>query len=331
MQIKNILEAIGHTPLVKINRLFEDRKEKSIEIYAKCEFMNPGGSVKDRIAYQMVLDAQNSGRIVPGDILIEPTSGNTGIGLALAGVVLGYRVIIVLPEKMSQEKQVVLEALGAEIIRTPTEAAFDDPESHISVARRLAQKLPRAHMLDQYANPSNWHAHYHFTAQEIIDDLGGVPDFVIAGVGTGGTLSGLAKKFKELKPECTVVGCDPAGSLLGGGSCVESYQVEGIGYDFFPEVLDRNLVDIWIKTTDNQSFFWARSAISQEGLLCGGSSGAALYGVSKILPQVPAASKVVVILPDGIRNYMTKMMSNSWLQKLGFHNAILQPKVFSQL
>ena len=325
MQTKNILEAIGKTPLVKINQLF---KNYPVEVYAKCEFLNPGGSVKDRIGYQMVLDAQKSGRIKPGDILIEPTSGNTGIGIALAGAVLGYRVIITLPEKMSKEKQVVLAALGADIIRTPTEAAFDSPESHISVANKLAKELPNAHVLDQYANPSNCDAHYRFTAQEIIDDLGMVPDYFVAGAGTGGTITGIAKKFKELKPSCKIIGCDPVGSILGGGE-VGTYHVEGIGYDFFPKALDVSLVDQWVKTTDAPSFKWARRAIREEGFLCGGSSGTALYGVNEIIDQVPSGSKIVVILPDGIRNYMTKMMDNEWLTQLNFKEAVLKNNVYS--
>ena len=327
MLLENILNSIGKTPLVKINKLFS---YSQAHVYAKCEFMNPGGSVKDRIGYQMVWDAQKSGRIKPGDILIEPTSGNTGIGIALAGAVLGYKVIITMPEKMSKEKQVVLESLGAEIIRTPTEAAWDAPESHISVAQKLAKELPRAHVLDQYANPSNWQAHYAFTAQEIIDDLGEVPDYFVSAAGTGGTISGVAKKFKELKPSCVIVGVDPVGSILGGGTDVGTYQVEGIGYDFFPKVLDVSLIDQWIKTTDEPSFKWARRAIREEGFLCGGSSGTALYGVNEIIDHVPSGSKIVVILPDGIRNYMTKMMDNDWLTKLSFNEAVLKNNIYSK-
>jgi len=327
MLVENILAAIGNTPLVKINRLF---KREGVEVYAKCEFMNPGGSVKDRIGYKMVLDAQKAGRIRPGDILIEPTSGNTGIGIALAGAVLGYKVIITMPEKMSKEKQVVLEALGAEIIRTPTEAASHAPESHISIANELAKKLPNAHVLDQYANPSNWQAHYEGTAAEIIEDLGGVPDYLVASAGTGGSISGIAKKFKEVRPSCKIIGCDPVGSIFAGGTEVSSYQVEGIGYDFFPQVLMRELIDEWVKTTDEPSFMWARRAIREEGILCGGSSGSALSGVNEILAKVPKGSKIVVILPDGIRNYMTKMMDNDWLNKLGFKEAVLKNNVYSK-
>ncbi len=326
MKVNNILETIGKTPLVRINKLFP---RKDIEVYAKCEFMNPGGAVKDRIGYQMVLDAQNSGRIKPGDTLIEPTSGNTGIGIALAGSVLGYKVIITMPQKMSKEKQVTLEALGAEIIRTPTEAAWDSPESHISIAHKLAKELKNAHVLDQYGNDSNWQAHYNFTAQEIIDDLKGVPDVFVATAGTGGTITGVAKKFKEIKPGCKIIGCDPVGSILGGGTEVSTYQVEGIGYDFIPKVLHQHLIYQWVKTTDEPSFLWARKAIREEGFLCGGSSGSALYGVHKIIDTLPKNSKIVVILADGIRNYMSKMMDNAWLEKNNFKGAILENNKYS--
>lgn len=327
MKVNSILEAIGNTPLVKINKLFS---RKDIEVYAKCEFMNPGGSVKDRIGYKMVLDAQKEGRIKPGDILIEPTSGNTGIGIALAGAVLGYKVIITMPQKMSKEKQVTLEALGAEIIRTPTEAAWDAPESHISVANKLVKELKNAHILDQYGNESNWKAHYEFTAQEIINDLKGVPDVLVATAGTGGTITGIAKKFKEINPKCKIVGVDPVGSILGGGTEISTYHVEGIGYDFIPKVLHQHLIDQWIKSTDEPSFQWARRAIREEGFLCGGSSGSALWAVNSIIDTLPANAKVVVILADGIRNYMTKMMDNEWLSKNNFKEAILPNNVYSR-
>ena len=327
MKANTILETIGRTPLVRINKLFA---RKDVDVYAKCEFMNPGGSAKDRIGMQMVLDAEKSGRIKKGDILIEPTSGNTGIGIAFAGAVLGYRVIITMPQKMSREKQVTLEALGAEIIRTPTEAASSDPESHISVANKLAKELKNAHVLDQYANDSNWKSHYEFTAQEIISDLKKVPEYFIASAGTGGTISGVAKKFKELKPECKIIGVDPVGSLLGGGTEVSNYHVEGIGYDFFPKVLDLSLIDEWVKTTDGPSFLMARRAIREEGLLCGGSSGSALCGVEAIINSVPAKSTLVVVLADGIRNYMSKMMDNEWLLKNNFSGSVLPNPVYSK-
>src|SRR5262245_13776305 len=224
----SILSCVGGTPVVRLDRV---GRGLPIELLGKCEFLNPGGSVKDRIGVRMLLDAEQQGRIKPGDTLIEPTSGNTGIGLALAGAVRGYRVIITMPEKMSREKQVVLEALNAEIIRTPTEAAWDAPESHIGVARKLQSQLPNAHILDQYSNPSNPKVHYEQTGQEILDDLGGKVDMVIIGAGTGGTITGVAQKLKEACPACIIVGVDPVGSILGGGTEVGTYKVEGIGYD----------------------------------------------------------------------------------------------------
>ena len=315
MLYDSILETIGKTPLVHLTRLKTDLQ---CNLYGKCEFMNPGGSVKDRIGYQMVLDAEKQGRIKPGDTLIEPTSGNTGIGLALAGAVRGYRVIILMPEKMSREKQVVLEALGAEIIRTPTEAAWDAPESHISIAIKMSKEMENAHLLDQYVNPSNPGAHYEFTGQEILDDLNGKVDMVVMGAGTGGTVTGVARKIKEQCPDCVIVGADPVGSILAGDEEVRSYHVEGIGYDFIPDVLDRNMVDEWVKTEDGPSFALARRLIREEGLLCGGSSGSALYAALQKAPRLAAGQNCVVLLPDGIRNYMTKYADDTWMKEHGF-------------
>ena len=314
MLAKTILETIGNTPLVELNRV---GSQLACKLYGKCEFMNPGGSVKDRIGFQMVVDAEKSGRIKPGDTLIEPTSGNTGIGLALAGAVKGYRVIITMPEKMSREKQVILEALGAEIIRTPTEAAFDSPESHISVANRLEKELPNAHILDQYKNPSNPKAHYEHTASEILADLDNKVDMVVMGAGTGGTLSGVARKIKEACPKAIIVGADPYGSILAGGTEVFSYKVEGIGYDFIPEVLDRSLVDQWVKTDDRQSFQLARRLIREEGLLVGGSSGSALSAALIAATKLGPRQNCVVLLPDGVRNYMTKFVDPKWMEENG--------------
>lgn len=310
MILDSILEAIGNTPMVPLKRVGSGL---ACNLYAKCEFLNPGGSVKDRIAARMVSEAERSGRIKPGDTLIEPTSGNTGIGMALAGAVKGYKVIITMPEKMSREKQVILEALGAKIIRTPTEAAWDAPESHIGVARKLQRELPNAHILDQYSNPDNTLAHYYGTGQEIIDDLQGKIDMVVIGAGTGGTITGIAKRIKEVNPACIVVGADPVGSILAGGTEVSTYKVEGIGYDFVPEVLDRKLVDVWVKTQDQQSFLLARELIRQEGLLCGGSSGAALYAALQEAPRLPRGANCVVVLADGVRNYLSKFVDDQWM------------------
>ncbi len=311
----SILDAVGHTPMVRLARIGRDLP---CELLAKCEFMNPGGSVKDRIGVRMLLDAEASGRIKPGDTLIEPTSGNTGIGLALAAAVRGYRVIITMPEKMSQEKQVVLEALGAEIIRTPTEAAWDSPESHIGVARRLREVIPHSHILDQYANPSNPLAHEEGTAAEILAQCEGRLDAVVMTAGTGGTITGVARGLKRALPELKVIGVDPEGSILAGPGEIKSYKVEGIGYDFIPDVLDRSLVDRWIKSNDRDSFRVARRLIRQEGLLCGGSSGAAVWAALSVCRDMQPGQRVVVILPDSIRNYLSKFVSDAWMRQHGY-------------
>ncbi|MDF1797826.1 MAG: cystathionine beta-synthase [Planctomycetota bacterium] len=311
----SILDAIGDTPLVRLNKI---GAHTGCEILAKCEFFNAGGSVKDRIGKRMLLEAEKSGRIKPGDTLIEPTSGNTGIGMALAAAVRGYRMIITMPEKMSHEKQVVLEALGAEIIRTPTEAAFDDPDSHISIANDLQKSLPNSHILDQYSNPDNPNAHYYGTAEEILAQTGGQLDILVAGAGTGGTISGTAKRLKEVLPDLKVVGVDPVGSILAGPGEIGSYKVEGVGYDFVPDVLWPDMIDEWVKTEDRESFLMARRLIRQEGLLCGGSSGGAVWAARKIAEKYGPDKRIVVILPDSVRNYMTKFMDDTWMRENGF-------------
>lgn len=315
MILDNILQAIGNTPVVKLNKVGQ---ELDCDLYGKCEFLNPGGAVKDRIGYFMVDQAEKQGRIKPGDTLIEPTSGNTGIGMALAAAVKGYQMIITMPEKMSHEKQVVLEALGAKIVRTPTEAAWDAPESHISVAKKMRDELPNAHILDQYANPANPNAHYQFTAEEIINDFGDQLDMVVMGVGTGGTITGVAKRLKEHYPNIEVVGADPYGSILGGGDEVHSYQVEGIGYDFFPEVLDNSLVDQYVKTNDKESFLTARRLIKEEGLLVGGSCGSAMWAALQTAKKLSKGQRCLVIFPDSIRNYLTKFVDDEWMKQEGF-------------
>lgn len=310
-----ILETIGQTPVVKLNKI---GKELDYNLFVKCEYFNPGGSIKDRIGWRMVEDAERSGRIKPGDTLIEPTSGNTGQGIALAAAVKGYRCIITMPEKMSKEKQISLEALGAEIIRTPTEASFDDPESHIGIAKKLNEEIQNSHILDQYANPSNPNAHYDGTAQEILDDFGTDLHMVVMGVGTGGTITGVAKRLKEEIPGIKIIGADPVGSILGGGTEVSSYLVEGIGYDFFPDVLDNSLIDEYVKTEDEESFVMARRLIREEGLLCGGSSGTAMVAALKAATHLIKGQNCLILLPDGIRNYMTRFPNDDWMKEQGF-------------
>ena len=310
-----ILSTIGDTPVVKINKV---AKELDCNLFAKCEFFNPGGSVKDRIGWKMVEDAEKSGRIKPGDTLIEPTSGNTGQGLALAAAVKGYKCIITMPEKMSQEKQIVLESLGAKIVRTPTEALSSDPDSHISVAKKLQKEIKNSHILDQYSNPSNPNAHYESTAEEIIKDFGSDLDMIVISVGTGGTITGVAKRLKKELPNIKVVGADPVGSILGGGDEISSYLVEGIGYDFIPDVLDNNLIDQYIKTHDEESFIMARRLIKEEGLLCGGSCGATMVAALKAASKLNSGQNCLVILADSIRNYMTKFPRDEWMKHNGF-------------
>ena len=314
----SVCDVVGLTPMVALSRIGRDLP---CELLGKLEFMNPGGSVKDRIGVRMLVDAEKSGRIKPGDTLIEPTSGNTGIGLALASAVKGYRLIITMPEKMSREKQVVLEGLGAEIIRTPTEAAWDSPESHIGVAKRLNQVIPNSHILDQYSNESNPLAHEEGTGREIIDQCEGRLDAVVISAGTGGTITGVARVLSREVPDCQIIGVDPEGSILAGPGPIKSYKVEGIGYDFIPDVLDVNLVDRWIKSNDRDSFLTARQLIRQEGLLCGGSSGSAVWAAMQVCRDLGPGKRVVVILPDSVRNYMTKFIDDTWMRQHGFTQA----------
>lgn len=315
MLFHNILEVIGKTPIVKINRIGHDLPG---ELYGKCEFLNPGGSVKDRIALEMVEQAEKDGAIKPGDTLIEATSGNAGIGFALAAAVKGYKVIITMPAKMSREKEVTLEALGAKIYRTPTEAKWNDPDSHLSLAKRLQQEIPNAHILNQYTNPGNPNAHYQHTAQEILDDMGHDLAMIVMSVGTGGTITGVAKRLKKEIPDIQIIGVDPYGSILGGGTEIHPYLVEGIGYDFIPDVLDNSLIDHYIKVHDKDSFLMARRLIREEGLLVGGSSGTAMWAALQAAKSLKKGQKCLVILPDGIRNYMSKFVDDKWMRANGF-------------
>jgi cysteine synthase A len=315
MIYNNILEVVGNTPVVRLNRV---GKETGAELYAKCEFLNPAGSVKDRIAVRMIDELERAGEIGPGTTLIEPTSGNTGAGMSMVAAVKGYRMVITLPEKMSQEKQVVMEALGAEIIRTPTEAPHDSPESLLGVAKRLNEEIENSRIPDQYKNPDNPLAHYYGTGAEIWDDFGDSLDLVVIGAGTGGTIAGVAKYLKEKNPKIRIVGIDPEGSILGGRDEVFTYYVEGIGYDFVPEVLEYDHIDDWIYSNDRDSFLMARRLIREEGLLVGGSSGAAVWGLLEALKKTDGVRKALTILPDSIRNYLTKFVNDDWMREHGF-------------
>ncbi|SLM37647.1 cystathionine beta-synthase [Lasallia pustulata] len=316
----SITQQIGNTPLVRLNKLPQSLGIEAT-VYAKLECFNAGGSVKDRIALRMIEGAERQGRIKPGDTLIEPTSGNTGIGLALVAAVKGYKTVITLPEKMSSEKVAVLRSLNATIIRTPTQAAFDSPESHIGVARRLQKEIPNSHILDQYGNPDNPLAHEYGTAEEIWTQTGGRISAIVAGVGTGGTITGLARGLRKHNPDVKVIGADPYGSVLALPQSLnqshadEAYKVEGIGYDFVPDVLDQPTVDKWYKTDDREAFAYARRLICEEGLLVGGSSGSAVAAMVKGVKDLGLKKDdvVVVILPDSIRSYLSKFVDDDWL------------------
>ncbi|KAK2066700.1 hypothetical protein P8C59_000491 [Phyllachora maydis] len=320
----SVLAMIGNSPLLRLNKIPQSYGIEA-EVYAKVELFNAGGSVKDRIALRMIEEAEKSGRIKPGDTLIEPTSGNTGIGLALVGAVKGYKTIITLPEKMSAEKVSVLKALGATIIRTPTQAAWDSPESHIGVARRLVKEMPNAHILDQYSNENNPLAHELGTAEEIWAQTGGRVHVVVAGAGTGGTISGLSKGLRKHSKDIKIVAADPYGSILALPAYLnearanQPYKVEGIGYDFIPDVLDREVVDQWYKTDDRESFQLARRLIREEGILVGGSSGSAMAAAIRAAKDLGLGRGhvLVVILPDSIRSYLSKFADDDWLAANG--------------
>ncbi|PHJ25624.1 cystathionine beta-synthase [Cystoisospora suis] len=321
--LESIAEAIGNTPLVRMSRLAR-LYGLECDLLGKCEYLSAGGSVKDRIGKAMVEKAEREGRIKPGDTLIEPTSGNTGIGIALAAAVHGYKMIVTMPAKMSKEKSDMMKRLGAEIVRTPTEAAWNDEDSHMSVAARLQRELPNAHILDQYNNPANPDVHYDITAEEILTQCDGDLDMIVVGVGTGGTITGVARKIREKCPKCMVIGVDPKGSILAVPDSLnderrlQSYLVEGIGYDFIPGVLDRRVVDEWIKVGDPESFATARALIRHEGLLVGGSSGANVWGALQAAKRLRKGQKCVVLLPDSSRNYMSKFISDDWMVENGF-------------
>jgi len=322
----NALELVGNTPMIRMDRI---RKVLDVEptLLGKAEYFSAGGSVKDRIALRMIRDAEREGTLKPGDTLIEATSGNTGVGLCMAGAILGYNVIITLPMKMSGEKVNMMKGLGALILRTPNEAAWNADDSHIILARRIKEAIgPRAHVLDQYANKGNVLAHYDTTAEEILEQTGGDFTHMVMTAGTGGTFTGIARKIKEKAPHVTIVAVDPVGSILAVPDSLndhkrlEPYHVEGIGYDFIPTVLEQASADVWVKSNDADSFRCARALIRHEGMMIGGSCGSALHGAVDYIKQAKLGkdAKVVILFADATRNYMSKFLSDDWMQAQGF-------------
>ncbi len=309
----SFLDAVGHTPLVKLQTVARGVRPT---VLAKLEMLNPGGSVKDRIGLRMIEAAEREGRLRPGGTIVEPTSGNTGHGLAIAAAIKGYKCIFVMPDKMSQEKVALLRAYGAEVVITPTAVAPESPESYYRVADRLTEEIPGAFQPNQYFNQENPRAHYETTGPEIWEQTGGAVDVLVAGVGTGGTITGAARYLKERKPDIIVVGADPEGSLYSGDE-VRPYLVEGIGEDFWPETFDPSVVDRWIRVADRDSFRLARAVTRQEGILVGGSSGTALFAALEVARELDETATVIVIFPDTGRNYLSKLYSDSWLLQYG--------------
>lgn len=311
----DITQAIGHTPLVRLNRVFSDFPETTV--LAKVEFVNPNGSMKDRIALRMIERAEQEGRIKPGDTLVEPTSGNTGLGLAMVCAAKGYHLIITMPMKMSEEKRRLIKAFGAELILTPTELAHDHPDNYIEIAKRIARERPNTYMLNQYENPGNPEAHYMTTGPEIWEQTGGHMDYFVCGMGTGGTITGTSKFLKERNPQIKTIGADPVGSIFSGGEASQ-YLVEGIGYDFWPKVFEPGFVDEMYAITDRESFKEARRITREEGMLVGGSCGTVLAATRRLLKTHDLKNKTVVImLHDNGRNYISKIYNDEWMQEQG--------------
>jgi cystathionine beta-synthase len=311
----SILDTIGETPLVRLSRIGAGLKP---QIVAKMELFNPGGSIKDRVALRLIEAAERDGSLRPGGTIIEPTSGNTGTGLAIAARLKGYRVIAVMPDKMSREKIDLLRAYGAEVVVCPTDVDPSSPQSYYRVAERLTREIPGGFQPNQYANPANPEAHYHGTGPELWRQSGGKITHLVAGVGTGGTITGTARYLKEQNPKIEVIGADPVGSIYSNED-VHPYLVEGVGEDFWPSTYDPSLVDRWITVSDRDAFVTTRRLAEMEGILAGGSSGLALHAALAVAKEIEdPEALVVVVLPDGGRNYLSKIFSDSWMRQHGF-------------
>jgi cystathionine beta-synthase len=317
----SILETVGHTPLVRLNKLAQGVKPL---VLAKVEFFNPGGSVKDRIGLPLIEACERAGALKPGGTIVEPTSGNTGTGLAIAAAIKGYRCVFVMTDKVSEEKRSLLRALGAEVVICPNSAGHDSPDNYHNVAARLAREIPGACQPDQYSNPANPQAHYLTTGPEIWDDTDGKVTAFVAGVGTTGTIVGTARYLKERNPAIQIIGADPAGSIFSGDT-PRPYKVEGIGTDVFPANWDPALVDEVIRVDDRASFQITRRLAREEGIFCGGSTGTAVAAALEYAQRLGPDDVVVVLLPDGGRGYLSKFYNDTWMRENGFYEQQAQP------
>ena len=310
---KDVLAVVGNTPLVHLKRLGKGLKPRLV---AKLEMLNPGGSVKDRIGLAMIEDAEKRGLLKPGGTIVEPTSGNTGVGLAIVAALKGYRLVCTLPDKQSQEKRDILRAYGAEVVICPTAVAPDSPLSYYKVAERLAKELPGGYMPGQYWNQQNVLAHYNTTGPELWEQTEGKITHFVLGIGTGGTVTGAGRYLKEQNPKITIVGADPEGSIYTGD--VHPYKTEGIGEDFWPGTFDPKIVDRWVTVSDRDTFLTARRITREEGILAGVSSGTAMYAALEIAKDLDDTALVVVLLPDSGKSYLSKLYNDEWMRQNGF-------------
>jgi len=312
--VDSLVDLVGNTPLVRMRRFSAGVPPT---LLAKVEYLNPGGSVKDRIALAMIVAAEKEGKLRPGGTIVEPTSGNTGAGLAIVAAQRGYRCVFVMPDKMSQEKIDLLRAFGAEVVVCPTAVEPDDPRSYYRTADRLVEETPGAFQPNQYFNQANPTAHYHTTGPEIWEQTDGEIDVFVAGIGTGGTITGVGRYLKERNPDVLVVGADPEGSIYSSDE-VRPYLTEGVGEDFWPETFDPKVVDRYVTVSDRDAFLTARRITREEGILTGGSGGTAAWAALQVAADLPADATVVVLLPDTGRNYLSKIYNDDWMAANGF-------------